>query len=434
MEALNSLIREADRRSALSPLPGHAIAHRASLYADDLVLLVAPNANDLQCVIQILQLFAGASGLVTNVDKYLGVPLSLSRLKRADEQSLVDLVASKIPTWKAGGLGVLDLRFFGFALRLRWEWLGRTAHDSCWARLPFRSEKSVAVMAAVSMTVNIGDGASARLWTDSWASVGALCHYAPNLSAAISRAGKKRSLKDGIFQNRWARNIVGAPTTQVLCQYLRVWGILRDVILDPLQEDRFIWRWTADGRYSASSVYQAFFAGSSSLLGANELWKTEAPPSVKFFWLVLHHRLWTAERRRRHGLQDDDACILCGQEPETGDHMFVGCVLARQLWFSLLAPVGLTALVPATTEELASWWLRQRLRLEVALRLAFDSLVLLTSWILWRERSNRTFSRTAPGVQELYLKLVREADDWVQAGFKTLSVVCPLWSQNLAAM
>ena len=121
---------------------------------------------------------------------------------------------------------MLDLRFFGFALRLRWEWLGRTAHDSCWARLPFRSEKSIAAIAAVSMTVNIGDGASARLWT-----VGALCHYAPNLYAAISRAGKKSSLRDGIFQNRWAQDIVGAPTTQALCQYLRVWGILRDIVL-----------------------------------------------------------------------------------------------------------------------------------------------------------------------------------------------------------
>ena len=67
-----------------------------------------------------------------------------------------------------------------------------------------------------------------------------------NSARTISRAGKKRSLKDGIFQNRWARDIVGAPTTQVLCQYLRVWGILRDVILDPLQEDRFGWRWTVD--------------------------------------------------------------------------------------------------------------------------------------------------------------------------------------------
>jgi hypothetical protein len=132
MEALNSLFREADRRLALTPLPSQAIAHRASLYADDLVLLVAPNTNDLQCVLQILQLFAGASGLVTNVDKcvampircsakvmvdvqqtfppvvaqfpcrYLGVPLSLSRLRRADEQPLVNAVAARIPTWKAG--------------------------------------------------------------------------------------------------------------------------------------------------------------------------------------------------------------------------------------------------------------------------------------------------------------------------------------------
>ena len=74
---------------------------------------------------------------------------------------------------------MLDLRFFGFALRLRWEWLSRTALETCWARLPFKPEKPVAAMAAISMTVTIGDGASARLWTDSWATVGPLCHYAP---------------------------------------------------------------------------------------------------------------------------------------------------------------------------------------------------------------------------------------------------------------
>lgn len=78
MEALNSLIREADRRLALTPLPGHAIAHCASLYADNLVLLVAPQAEDLQCIIQILELFAGASGLVTNVEKCVAMPISCS--------------------------------------------------------------------------------------------------------------------------------------------------------------------------------------------------------------------------------------------------------------------------------------------------------------------------------------------------------------------
>lgn len=132
MEALNSLIREANSRAALSPLPGHAILHRASLYADDLIILIALCLGDLQCVQQILQLFAGASGLITNVDKcvatlircteemlqgvqqvfpcvialfpckYLGIPLSLRRLKRAEEQPLVDAVVARIPTWKSG--------------------------------------------------------------------------------------------------------------------------------------------------------------------------------------------------------------------------------------------------------------------------------------------------------------------------------------------
>jgi hypothetical protein len=36
--------------------------------------------------------------------------------------------------------------------------------------------------------------------------------------------------------------------------------------------------------YSASSAYQAFFFGSSSLLDAKELWQTKALARVKFFF------------------------------------------------------------------------------------------------------------------------------------------------------
>jgi len=152
--------------------------------------------------------------------------------------------------------------------------------------------------------------------------------------------------------------------TQGLCQYLRVWGLLRGVVLDSMQADRFVWKWSPDGKYSASSSYRAS-NGCTSLLGAAELWKTKPSPRVKFFfWLALHRRLWTAERRKRYGLQDDDACAICGQAPETGEHMFLGCVVARELWFSLLAPVGLSALVREDAEEIASWWLRQRQRID----------------------------------------------------------------------
>ena len=187
-----------------------------------MVVFVSPSARDVRCLRAILECFTGALGLVTNTDKcqaspircsaeemalvrrafpcritpfpckYLGVPLSIYRLHRAEEQTLVDIVAMKIPTWKSGllmstgrvlltkvtlsaiqvhvviasclsqwaigqidkrrraflwtgkdsvsrgkcklawktvclptanrGLGMIDLRLFGYALRLRWEY------------------------------------------------------------------------------------------------------------------------------------------------------------------------------------------------------------------------------------------------------------------------------------------------------------------------
>jgi hypothetical protein len=100
------------------------------------------------------------------------------------------------PTY-LGGLGILDLRFFGFALRLHWEWLSRSAPDSCWASLPAKPECAVAAMAAASMSVVLGNGSSARLWTDNWLPSGPLCRLALDLFAAISRSGKKRTVRDG---------------------------------------------------------------------------------------------------------------------------------------------------------------------------------------------------------------------------------------------
>jgi hypothetical protein len=140
------------------------------------------------------------------------------------------------------------------------------------------------------------------------------------------------------------------------------------------------------------------------------------------------------EHRKRHGLQNDDACVLCGQEPETADHLFTGCILTRELWVELLSPLGLPVLAPQHTEDATSWWLRQWLHIDAAFRPAFNSLVLLVAWVVWKERNGRTFSHDANGIWELLQKAVREADDWVKAGFKTLSVVATFWSQHLVSM
>jgi hypothetical protein len=266
-------------------------------------------------------------------------------------------------------------------------------------------------------------------------SVGPLNHFAPVLFAATSRTGKKRLLRDALHNNQWANDIAGAPTTQVMHDYLRVWEHLHSVVLQPLQPDRFVWKWSPNGGYSVSSTYRAFFTGSTKLLGAKELWQAKAPPKVKmFFWLALHRRLWTAERRKRHGLQDDDACALCDQHAETGSHLFLGCAFARQVWFGLLSPFQLVDLVPVDDQDLGTWWIRQRRRIDKTSRPLFDRLLLLIAWSLWKERNARVFARTPSAAHDVVAAITRDGKDWAAAGYAPMAVLEAIWSQNLVAM
>jgi hypothetical protein len=204
---------------------------------------------------------------------------------------------------------------------------------------------------------------------------------------------------------------------------------LQDVVLQLLQADRFVWKWSSDGKYSASSAYRAFFNGSAALLGAREIWQTKVPPKVKFFfWLVLHQRLWTAERRKRHDLQDDDDCALCGQAPESIEHLFLGCVFTRELWFKLLAPVGLQVLVPWSDERIGDWWMQQRGRFHYQSRPIFDCLVMLLCWCVWKERNRRTFDNILSSIVAVARAAAAEADEWVQAGFSCISPFASSWS------
>lgn len=72
----------------------------------------------------------------------------------------------------------------------------------------------------------------------------------------------------------------------------------------------------------------------------------------------------------------------------------------------------------------------ERLRPHPDARPAFDSLLLLISWTLWKERNGRTFHGVASRLEIIYKAVVEEAEDWIQAGFSTLEAVCPLWSRR----
>jgi hypothetical protein len=61
--------------------------------------------------------------------------------------------------------------------------------------------------------------------------------------------------------------------------------------------------------------------------------------------MVGWKRCWTTDKLAKRGLPHPIKCPLCDQE-ETMQHLLTSCVVTRQVWFKLLAPMNLVALVP----------------------------------------------------------------------------------------
>jgi len=57
MDVLNSLIKYATRHHLLQPLAVQQTIHRASFYADDVVIFLRPCVDDLRTMKQILDIF-----------------------------------------------------------------------------------------------------------------------------------------------------------------------------------------------------------------------------------------------------------------------------------------------------------------------------------------------------------------------------------------
>jgi hypothetical protein len=129
IDPLHHILGKATEQGCLHRLRERSSTIRTSLYADDAAIFVAPIKEDITFLVTTLERFDSVTGLVTNcmnsqvapircgeIDledvlrpfptrlatfpmRYLGLPLSLTRLKRIDLQYLEDKVAGKLVPW-----------------------------------------------------------------------------------------------------------------------------------------------------------------------------------------------------------------------------------------------------------------------------------------------------------------------------------------------
>jgi hypothetical protein len=127
---------------------------------------------------------------------------------------------------------------------------------------------------------------------------------APRLHVGIpKRKAKSRTVQEALNDHAWVSDFAGALSVGVMMEYLQLWDLLQEVVLQPEVEDTHFWRLSPTCQYSAKSAYEALFLRATNFSPWDRIWKTWAPPKCRFFmWLVAHKRCWTADRLARRGL------------------------------------------------------------------------------------------------------------------------------------
>jgi hypothetical protein len=104
------------------------------------------------------------------------------------------------------------------------------------------------------------------------------------------------------------------------------------------------------------------------------------------------------------GWPHNDACSMCDQELETGQHLGLHCPFAREVWaqFQNSNPDAVMKITGAAT--ISDWWEEVRRAKKDTQRRKDNPFIVYTIWHIWKERGCRIFrseSMTAPAVASL---------------------------------
>jgi hypothetical protein len=293
-----------------------------------------------------------------------------------------------------GGLGIKDLRLHGIALRTRWQWLRRTDLERPWQGLPHLKDEAAEGVFQALAKIEVGDGSTVLFWRDRWINGFTASEIAPLVVEMVATRRKNaRKVSDALHLNAWIHDLAGDMSVEGCIQCVRLWEAIERVDQDELMPDRYRWSGASSGLYSAKDTYNMLCQGRISDSAHEQIWRAQAPLKCKVFgWLALRYRLWTSDRRFRHGLQNArSTCFTCLQAEDTVDHILMHCPYSRMVWLRCFQAMGIQLEEPTLDSNLEQWWSATRSRIRTSDRRKFDALIILIARTLWKQRNARVF-------------------------------------------
>lgn len=154
-------------------------------------------------------------------------------------------------------------------------------------------------------------------------------------------------------------------------------------------QDRIVWNYSLDGKYSAKTGYrfwQQHYGQCKQLeesKGWGRLWKIQVPQKIKIFlWRVCRNNIPVRNMLRGKGVNTTILCPLCGIDVEHLRHICLECNYAKGCWNELGMGFDTSQILSCSD------WLLQTLATESVGKLAQIATIL---WGIWSARNMRVW-------------------------------------------
>lgn len=131
----------------------------------------------------------------------------------------------------------------------------------------------------------------------------------------------------------------------------------------------------------------------------HRIWQIRVPPRMQVFgWLLLHNRLLTADNLRIRGFHIVGICYMCRRSDEMVRHLFSQCSVSAQVYDGTLQSV----LVRVPGQDNVQFLIEKNTAAKAR------QLMLISYFVIWRERCNRIFRETTKSTIELIQEVITQ--------------------------
>jgi hypothetical protein len=174
---------------------------------------------------------------------------------------------------KLGGFGIIIIKFFARALRLRWPWLEWKDPGKIWVRLGNPCMEVDMSLFYAATTIMVGNGEKTPFWEAPWLNISRPIDIAPLIFKISSR--KKWEVKQALHNDAWISkiNMNVEFTLDYIRQFVDLWNQLHGINLHEDMIDDIKWNLTENGQYTTKSACKAQFFGVTSSPICSSAWK-----------------------------------------------------------------------------------------------------------------------------------------------------------------